>query len=815
MLPGIGKIPEDEEVGEISWTEFEEPGETEPGYFRSLWEGIRSWFHQSVVARSFLSAVKAGRTNEVLQLLSEHPHLLAHHKFVIEGDSVWHLLAEFGDTGQIQLLINFVKIHDNSKAFEPAFGGKLFGRDSHRESHSQASDSSCSSGANRCAEEQNCPRRDYHPQVKQLVNLLNGLDQTPLMFAAYHGREEVMILLLENGADPWIIDRCGGRNALHYVCMKDHPQCVRVLIEYIDPCDRVINGTRYVNSRSVSGCSALHFALAANSVPCVVALLAYNAHLDVVNGYEGEEFWINCAKESTPLHVAALIGAVDCVKAILQYYILKKDALDLIDPRVWLDVRMRTPQMVALEEGFYEMSDVLDPRLDPASVAGAEIAAFCNYGNVPQLKALAAAVIKNGLEANLRESEEFMKLLGTYQNHGRLFARVAYTQGSDHISITADDDYNLAQQARTRMKGARLQPESRSTVGMSRMAFTTTSFNTTSFNRPSPSPREDMILNPELSASHRITLNPFDRGSPRYVDRQTSSGRHSEIGNFDSTGGRHSVFSPEGVPRAKDSPMSWLGYQRPRPALLPGSGSMAHTEANSSVSGDTSIDPRLSVKPSIPDKRQGYWGGFIFNNKANPKIQTLNLVPDPPNTCVNTPSRRHSVKPSKPEAQQEHSDKPSKSEAQQGYWRNWLGYGEGSIFNNKANPKIQTLHLVPVPPNTCVNTPSRRHSVKPSKPEAQQAYWRNWLGYGEGFVFKNKGPQVQARVVHLQNGRSRLSEAAKIGAVSWYQGLLGALGMGRNVYLPPQIGEDICDDSMLTSAVSSVCQETVLPTGPP
>lgn len=123
-----------------------------------------------------------------------------------------------------------------------------------------------------------------------LVNVPNGLLQTPLMFAvssmfvgegpvglqplpnfvplfplqAYHGRDDVISFLLKQasslvlccvgvcwpyhrtsadnvdpfdnqGADPWAADRCGRRTALHYACMKGYPACVRALLENLSP----------------------------------------------------------------------------------------------------------------------------------------------------------------------------------------------------------------------------------------------------------------------------------------------------------------------------------------------------------------------------------------------------------------------------------------------------------------------------------------------------------------------------------------------------------------------------------------------------
>ena len=78
---------------------------------------------------------------------------------------------------------------------------------------------------------------------------------------------------------------------------------------------------RHVDVRTASGFTPLHFAVASNSVACVVALLAWDPCLDAVNVFEAGEFSVMCMCKSTPLHVAAHTGSLDCAQAILQYYV--------------------------------------------------------------------------------------------------------------------------------------------------------------------------------------------------------------------------------------------------------------------------------------------------------------------------------------------------------------------------------------------------------------------------------------------------------------------------------------------------------------
>ena len=82
---------------------------------------------------------------------------------------VWHLLAEFGDTDLLLALINFCKIH----------GPNIWPK----------------SSTSRRRIDPNQTHTDDN--ILRLVNVGNDLKQTPLMFAAYHGRDDVIAFLLK------------------------------------------------------------------------------------------------------------------------------------------------------------------------------------------------------------------------------------------------------------------------------------------------------------------------------------------------------------------------------------------------------------------------------------------------------------------------------------------------------------------------------------------------------------------------------------------------------------------------------------------
>ena len=107
-----------------------------------------------------------GDTTEALCCLANNPFLLAYGTYAQDGDTVWHLLAEFGDTSLLLALINFTKIHPPKALLRRRRGGN--------------------DGQSECDD-----------AILWLVNVGNDLKQTPLMFAAYHGRDDVIIFLLQ------------------------------------------------------------------------------------------------------------------------------------------------------------------------------------------------------------------------------------------------------------------------------------------------------------------------------------------------------------------------------------------------------------------------------------------------------------------------------------------------------------------------------------------------------------------------------------------------------------------------------------------
>ena len=78
---------------------------------------------------------------------------------------------------------------------------------------------------------------------------------------------------------------------------------------------------RLVDATTVSGYSALHFAIGCRSIVAVRALLSYDPLLTAYNKFEAMEFWVPVQLKSTPLHVAAHVGDEVCCMALLRHYV--------------------------------------------------------------------------------------------------------------------------------------------------------------------------------------------------------------------------------------------------------------------------------------------------------------------------------------------------------------------------------------------------------------------------------------------------------------------------------------------------------------
>ncbi|PPR89216.1 hypothetical protein GOBAR_AA31458 [Gossypium barbadense] len=161
---------------------------------------------------------------------------------------------------------------------------------------------------------------------------------SPLHFAAAKGHNEIVALLLENGADVNSRNYCGqvtradylsGRTALHFAAVNGHVRCIRLVVADFVPsasfeaintqieCERGDSGVKNKNDQALSrfvdkaadgGITALHMAALNGYFDCVQLLLDLQANVSAVTFHFGTSVDLIGAG-STPLHYAASRGA--------------------------------------------------------------------------------------------------------------------------------------------------------------------------------------------------------------------------------------------------------------------------------------------------------------------------------------------------------------------------------------------------------------------------------------------------------------------------------------------------------------------------
>ncbi|KAL9409630.1 hypothetical protein AB3S75_047946 [Citrus x aurantiifolia] len=193
---------------------------------------------------------------------------------------------------------------------------------------------------------------------------------SPLHFAAAKGHNEIVALLLENGADVNSRNYCGqtalmqacryghwevvqtlllfrcnvtradylsGRTALHFAAVNGHVRCIRLVVADFVPSvpfevmNTQIEGDRgdgssvkskcdqsalskFVNKAADGGITALHMAALNGYFDCVQLLLDLHANVSAVTFHYGTSMDLIGAG-STPLHFAACGGNLKCCQA--------------------------------------------------------------------------------------------------------------------------------------------------------------------------------------------------------------------------------------------------------------------------------------------------------------------------------------------------------------------------------------------------------------------------------------------------------------------------------------------------------------------
>ncbi|KAG9159686.1 hypothetical protein Leryth_017397 [Lithospermum erythrorhizon] len=211
---------------------------------------------------------------------------------------------------------------------------------------------------------------DCNPYLAK-YSTFGGLN-SPLHFAAAKGHNEIVALLLENGADVNSRNYCGqtslmqacryghwevvqtlllfkcnvtradylsGRTALHFAVVNGHARCIRLLVAdfvpsgpfetlnaqpNVDGCDgsnmrkkREQSAlSKFVNKAADGGITALHMAALNGYFDCVQLLLYLQANVSSATFHYGTSMDLIGAG-STPLHYAACGGNLKCCQILL------------------------------------------------------------------------------------------------------------------------------------------------------------------------------------------------------------------------------------------------------------------------------------------------------------------------------------------------------------------------------------------------------------------------------------------------------------------------------------------------------------------
>ncbi|KAL5744555.1 hypothetical protein ACOSP7_027428 [Xanthoceras sorbifolium] len=171
------------------------------------------------------------------------------------------------------------------------------------------------------------------------VNSRNYCGQTALMQASRYGHWEVVQTLLLFRCNVTRADYLSGRTALHFAAVNGHVRCIRLVVADFVPSApfeatiRQIEGDRgdgsgvknkydqsalskFVNKAADGGITALHMTSLNGYFDCVQLLLDLHANVSAVTFHYGTSMDLIGAG-STPLHYAACGGNLKCCQILL------------------------------------------------------------------------------------------------------------------------------------------------------------------------------------------------------------------------------------------------------------------------------------------------------------------------------------------------------------------------------------------------------------------------------------------------------------------------------------------------------------------
>ena len=166
------------------------------------------------------------------------------------------------------------------------------------------------------------------------INERDNAGYTPLILACKRGRYENVKILLEQGADPKQKIKGGKYNGIHFSCMEDSENNLKIIKLLLKKCPDLID----INGLGRK--SPLHFAVLYNCPKIVELLVKSGANIDKKDSYwrtplllackygysQIAEYLIKCGAKinkcdnsnNSPLHYACAFGNFQCVKILLE-----------------------------------------------------------------------------------------------------------------------------------------------------------------------------------------------------------------------------------------------------------------------------------------------------------------------------------------------------------------------------------------------------------------------------------------------------------------------------------------------------------------
>ncbi|KAH1230734.1 E3 ubiquitin-protein ligase XBAT33 [Glycine soja] len=258
------------------------------------------------------------------------------------------------------------------------------------------------------------------------VNSRNYCGQTALMQACRYGHWEVVQTLLLFRCNVMRADYLSGRTALHFAAVHGHVRCIRLVVADFVPSalyQAIHAGTdvdrgggsnakgkheqsalsKFINKTADGGITALHMAALNGYFDCVQLLLDLNANVNAVTYHYGTSMDLIGAG-STPLHYGACGGNLKCCQARIALVLIVIYLMILVArgaSRLALNCNGWLPLDIARMWGRHWLEQLLAPSSD----ASIPTFSHSNYLSLPLMSVLNIAR-EYGLQSSPTSSDE-------------------------------------------------------------------------------------------------------------------------------------------------------------------------------------------------------------------------------------------------------------------------------------------------------------------------------------------------------------------------------------------------------------------------